>query len=255
MSYFLVKGRRQITPNWNLGRLLRRRLKTIWWNGCRYLCEILRESQAEEYARGAAIHTQLCMGPDTDGMHARLAAQGGVIRVTTSHAALALCRDKRAAYETEEEDAERQDYANGNTTIWELMEVNAFMTLEEARVRPDKHSVAAVGTNWVDSVCDTLTLKQQARFSKAARRHVSKTIAKKNKNSEDAPIPCSLENALKGICCKKGAMARARAVEEKRICLLGKLPAERYKRSFKRVQAHNGGGPYFVFQHLVQSQV
>jgi hypothetical protein len=71
---------------------------------------------------------------------------------------------------------------------------------------------------------------------------------------KDAPAACSLENALKGIFCKKGSNARARAFEEKKVCLLSRLPEDRYKRTFKRVQTHNGGpfgGPFFVFQHLL----
>jgi hypothetical protein len=134
-------------------------------NGSRYLCEIVRESQAQEYARGAAIHTQLCMGRDTDGIHAQFTSQVGVIRVPTSHAALALCHDKRNTYETDEEEAERVDYANGNTTILELMEVNAFMTLEEDRVRSDKHSVSVVGTNWL-TLCAILSRSSNKRDSR-----------------------------------------------------------------------------------------
>jgi hypothetical protein len=108
---------------------------------------------------------QLSLGRDTDGMHAQLAAQVCVIRVPTSHAALALCRDKRNAYETDEEEAERVDYANGNTTILELMEVNAFMTLEEDRVRSDKHSVSVVGTNWL-TLCAILSCSSNKRDSR-----------------------------------------------------------------------------------------
>jgi hypothetical protein len=54
----------------------------------------------------------------------------------------------------------------------ELMEVDAFMTLEDAVTRPDPTSVAAVGTNWVESVCDSIAQKQRARFSAAARYHM-----------------------------------------------------------------------------------
>ena len=99
--------------------------------------------------------------------------------------------------------------------------------------RPDPTSVAAVGTNWVESVCDSIAQKQRERFSAAARDHmalasVEKTIAKRIEKGKDAPAPCSLENALKGIRCKKGANARARVFEEKKVCLLSRFPEDRY---------------------------
>jgi hypothetical protein len=232
-------------------RLLRRRCKTIWWKGARHLCEIIRESQAEEFARSVGIDKQMGMLGNTDGLHTYLAGRGGWARVSTSHAALALCLDKRANYETDEDDEEQTSYSQGHTAMLELMEVNAVMTLEDARTRQDPTSVAAVGAFWIDSVCGGIADKQRERFSAAARAHMEKTITKRKKEGQGAPAPCSLENALKGICCEKGTRARTRAFKDKRICLVGKMAEQPYKRTFKRVQTHNGGGPFYVFPHLL----
>ena len=69
---------------------------------------------------------------------------------------------------------------------------------------------------------------------------VDRTIAKTIEKGKIAPAPCSLENALKGICCKKGANARVKTCAEKKVCLLSRLKGDRIKRTFKRVQTHNG---------------
>ena len=101
--------------------------------------------------------------------------------------------------------------------------------------RPDPTSVTAVGKprNWLESVFDSIAQKQRERFSAAARDHmalasVEKTIAKRIEKGKDAPAAFSLENALKGIRCKKGANARARVFEEKKVCLLSRFPEDRY---------------------------
>jgi hypothetical protein len=100
----------------------------------------------------------------------------------------------------------------------DMMKVNTFMTLDDTLTRPDPTSVTAVGKprNWLESVFDSIAQKQRERFSAATHKHmafVDKTIAKRIEKGMDAPAPCSLEDALKGICCKKDANARVNAFQ------------------------------------------